>query len=117
MMPKGLIEKFNKIREIYRDGEVLVGPLERNLRKRIVASKLKDNDIVKVIIADTQKRLDVIDTVLSSDEALSETERVRYFQEKRTHQFWLGRLGYDIGPYIANLEKIADSYLSTEEPG
>ena len=112
-IPQELQEKLKKLREKYLDHEdqQTLDDIEKQLRKKILASKLRENDMVKVIIEDGLKRIDEIGYLLAQDEDLTSEQRSKLFQERKAHRFWLGRFGYDAETFINSVGRYADEKL------
>lgn len=116
-IPIDIKEKIDGLRKEYIEPEdqAAINTIEANLRKKIIASKLKDNDTVKMIIEDANKRVGDINWLLANDETLIETERNKLFQERKVHRFWLQRFGYDLETYMKSVESFIDAKLSPSE--
>lgn len=93
-MPPELKEKIKKLKEYWFDDEMSlkwVDEVEKNLRKIIVKEELVKNRAAVAIVKDIKDKLRAIDTMLTLNEDLTETERKLLFREKKVHNFYLNR--------------------------
>jgi hypothetical protein len=120
-----LDKKISELRAIYTspDSKQTIDDIERNLRNKITAAKLSENDLVQEIIEWHQKQILQIDFLLAYDPKLNEptTEaainRQGLIRERSVHKFILDRFGSKASDALAQLEASIDALLSRGRNG
>ena len=114
-IPTHIQNKIDKLRTVYllAEDQPLIDQLERDLRKRIAEGKLAENDTVKLILDDAERKIEEINYLLAYDESLGDQDRKALFRERRAHRFYLQRFGRDVQEYLRRVETTLDEKLST----
>lgn len=87
-------EKIKRLREYYYDDEMslkVVDGIEQRLRQAITADKLAENKSVIGIVEEAERRVSMIDTLLITDEKMTQEVRAKLLTEKKVHRFYLER--------------------------
>lgn len=106
--------KLKRLKEYYYDDDYAlkwIDTIERSIKQCIKATGIEENEAVRMIIEDAEKRINVINIVLQNDEKLTQDDRNKLFSERAVHKFYLDRFD---GRRVSNRYKSAQSLLDEE---
>jgi hypothetical protein len=113
-----LRDKLAKLREeILKEpgkGSDEIDKMEAAARRAIVVSELQNTDGFKILIGLLHKRIEKISILLQNDEKLTDSERMKLFERRKSYR-WFLNIFVVSDKTIENVEKRIDELLSNLE--
>lgn len=107
-------EKFDKLRAYYKDedSQSMLDDAEKRLRDSIKNQKISEMEVIIGICDAGKKVIEDLNFILLNAETLTEKERDRLIERRKSHEFYIDRLS---GEYyqkrIDAIEKFLDSRI------